>query len=748
MKKIITVLLILISCFAFGQSYVDLGTTVGLSIYRLENPSAIRFIRVNADNSITALSDANFVTAIGLGNVENTSLSTWAGSTNLVTLGTITTGAWNGTVIPITYGGTGQATASAAIGALLPDTTENSGKFLNTTDGTLAWLSSNSLWEVGSGIISPVTELKIGFGGTQALSVPLGASTIIIGASTSVGVENMIAGYLAGSPSGWSNTLYGYWAGKVTTNGNFNTMLGSKSGYQITTGSSNTLIGKSAGSDYTGSDSHNTIVGSDLDGTVGSSYQLQLGVSEDSTALIYGSGVSGSEAVLVSGKLYAAGSGDDSKYLSGTGVYSTPAGGGGTISDEAYGGTWEDETVEGASKNALYDKIESMAGGHDAVTLAGTPNYITLSDQVITRDSIDLLTDIKNSLPVANLNAGTSASSSTYWRGDGTWAIPEGSGSGDITSVVAGNGLTGGATSGDATVTMGTPTALTASTSNATTSTSHTHAVTGFLTGNETITLGGELGGNGETAISGTVLDNVIDEANLKLGNSPTNGYILSANSGVSGGMEWIADTGGGGTVTSVGITAGNLIDVSNSPIISSGNMTVNVDLSELSTSTTNSNGAYFAVVDSEDGQHKLTKANIALGGDVGGTMTASVIQANAVEGSMMNDNTLDRIYQRQALTTYTGAVAMDYDNGANATFSSELTGNVTLTISNIPDGARGIITTTQKSDASYTVTIASSHTENIFGNKAVIDPTYSSRTKIYYERDGSNLDISFQYEN
>jgi len=40
---------------------------------------------------------------VGLGNVEDTDLSTWAGSTNLTTLGTIVTGVWNGTAIGWTY---------------------------------------------------------------------------------------------------------------------------------------------------------------------------------------------------------------------------------------------------------------------------------------------------------------------------------------------------------------------------------------------------------------------------------------------------------------------------------------------------------------------------------------------------------------------------------------------------------------------------------------------------------------------
>ena len=61
------------------------ATTVGANIFTLFNPDAVTFLRINSDNTATALSDANFRTAIGLGTSATNPASAFQPSSSVLT---------------------------------------------------------------------------------------------------------------------------------------------------------------------------------------------------------------------------------------------------------------------------------------------------------------------------------------------------------------------------------------------------------------------------------------------------------------------------------------------------------------------------------------------------------------------------------------------------------------------------------------------------------------------------------------
>ena len=179
-----------------GKVIKDSGispTTAGINFMQIGNPTTTNsFIRVTSAGVPSYRTPSNVKSDIGLGNVENTKLSTWAGSSNLTTLGTITTGTWTATDIGLAHGGTGASLTavaggvvySTASGMAISSAGSTNQVLLSGGTGSPTWANQASLSVGSAASAGTATNLAGGAQGSIPYQTAAGSTTFLSAPTT------------------------------------------------------------------------------------------------------------------------------------------------------------------------------------------------------------------------------------------------------------------------------------------------------------------------------------------------------------------------------------------------------------------------------------------------------------------------------------------------------------------------------------------------------------------------------------
>jgi hypothetical protein len=158
-----------------AAAITNLGaTTVGGNLFTLTNPSAIRFIRINANNTVSALTASDFRTAIGAGTSSTTGTVTSVGTTAPITGGTIT---GSGTIGISNATGTtvGAAAIDAGVGISVSD---SNGVYTIANAGMIGWTQSADTGTSVSVANGGTVDLEGGNNISTTISAGVGTATV------------------------------------------------------------------------------------------------------------------------------------------------------------------------------------------------------------------------------------------------------------------------------------------------------------------------------------------------------------------------------------------------------------------------------------------------------------------------------------------------------------------------------------------------------------------------------------------